>query len=96
MGVTGARATLPEDLPMLARRVRQFTQLPLAVGFGISQPEHVSVLGGIADAAVVGSALVAEVEKAASAEAAAHAVRERVLLLKKAAREGISRRSLTP
>jgi tryptophan synthase alpha chain len=95
MGVTGAREALPEDLPALARRVRQFTKLPLAVGFGISQPEHVSVLGGIADAAVVGSSLVAEVEKAADPEAAARAVGERVRLLKKAAREGVSRRSPT-
>ena len=62
-GVTGARESLPEDLPSLARRARQFTKLPLAVGFGISSPEHVSVLGGIADAAVVGSALVAEIEE---------------------------------
>src|SRR5271167_2748809 len=36
-GVTGAREALPEELPALARRVRQFTRLPLAVGFGISQ-----------------------------------------------------------
>src|SRR5271167_4731660 len=73
MGVTGAREALPEELPALARRVRQFTKLPLAVGFGISLPAHVSVLGGIADAAVVGSAIVAEIEKAPTPEAAAHA-----------------------
>ena len=66
-GVTGERAALPEDLPALARRVRRTTKLPLAVGFGISSPEHVSVLGGIADAAVVGSALMAEIEKARDA-----------------------------
>jgi tryptophan synthase alpha chain len=65
----------------------------LAVGFGISQPSHVSVLGGIADAAVVGSALVAEVEQAATPEAAAKAVADRIRILKRAAREGISRRS---
>jgi len=93
MGVTGTRDALPEDLPALARRVRQFTNLPLAVGFGISQPAHVSVLGGIADAAVVGSALVAEIEKAASPEAAASAVADRIRALKRAAKEGISRRS---
>jgi tryptophan synthase alpha chain len=96
MGVTGAREALPEDLPALARRVRQFTNLPLAIGFGVSQPEHVSMLGGIADAAVVGSSLVAEVERAANGEAAARAVGERVRLLKKAAREGLSRRNSTP
>jgi tryptophan synthase alpha chain len=92
-GVTGERASLPEDLPALARRVRRFTKLPLAVGFGISSPEHVSVLGGIADAAVVGSALVAEIEKAATVNAAAGAVADRIRALKRAAREGISKRS---
>jgi tryptophan synthase alpha chain len=92
-GVTGERASLPEDLPALARRVRRFTKLPLAVGFGISSPEHVSVLGGIADAAVVGSALVAEIEKAATVDAAASAVAEKIRALKRAARAGISRRS---
>lgn len=92
MGVTGARDSMPEDLPALARRVRKFTTLPLAVGFGISQPEHVSMLGGIADAAVVGSSLVAEVEKAANGENAARAVGGRVRMLKEAARKGISRR----
>jgi tryptophan synthase alpha chain len=95
-GVTGARESLPEDLPALARRARQFTKLPLAVGFGISQPSHVSVLGGIADAAVVGSALVAEIEKAFTAESAASAVSERIRILKRAAREGVSRRSSDP
>jgi len=92
-GVTGERASLPEDLPALARRVRRFTKLPLAVGFGISSPEHVSVLGGIADAAVVGSALVAEIEKASTVNAAASAVADRIRALKRAAREGISKRS---
>ncbi len=92
-GVTGARDTLPEDLPALVRRARPFTRLPIAVGFGISLPTHVSVLGGLADAAVVGSALVAEVEKAPTTEAAAASVAERIRALKHAAREGISRRS---
>jgi|HubBroStandDraft_2_1064218.scaffolds.fasta_scaffold28577_4 tryptophan synthase alpha chain len=92
-GVTGERAALPEDLPALARRVRRFTKLPLAVGFGISSPEHVSLLGGIADAAVVGSALVAEIERAATANAAASTVGERIGALKRAARAGVSRRS---
>jgi tryptophan synthase alpha chain len=91
-GVTGERAVLPEDLPALARRVRKITKLPVAVGFGISSPEHVSVLGGIADAAVVGSALVMEIEKAATPDDAASAVANRIRALKRAAREGISKR----
>lgn len=92
-GVTGAREALPPELPVLTRRIRKFTTLPIAVGFGISLPTHVTVLGGIADAAVVGSALVAEIEKAASPDAAAEAVAERIRALKTAAREGISRRN---
>ena len=92
-GVTGARESLPQELPALARRVRRFTKLPLAIGFGISLPAHVAVLGGIADAAVVGSALVSEIEKAPTPEEAARAVADRVRLLKRGAREGISRRS---
>jgi tryptophan synthase alpha chain len=92
-GVTGERAELPVELPALVRRARKFTALPIAVGFGISLPTHVTVLGGIADAAVVGSALMAEIEKAASPDGAAAAVAARVRLLKSAARTGVSRRS---
>ncbi len=92
-GVTGARESLPEDLPDLVRRARTFTRLPIAVGFGISLPTHVSVLGGIADAAVVGSALVSEIEKAHSTDTAAAAVGDLVGRLKRAARAGVSRRA---
>lgn len=91
-GVTGQRDALPEDLPALLRRARAATLLPIAVGFGISLPGHVSVLGGLADAAVVGSALVAEIERAKTVDSAAAAVAERVRLLKGAARHGMSRR----
>jgi len=93
-GVTGTRDALPEDLPSLVRRARAATRLPIAVGFGISLPTHVSVLGGIADAAVVGSALVAQVEKAATPEAAATRVGDLIRTLKRAARVGISRRGI--
>jgi tryptophan synthase alpha chain len=95
-GVTGAKDSLPDDLPALLRRAHKFTQLPIAVGFGISLPGHVSVLGGLADAAVVGSALVSEIEKAASIEAACAALHQRVHSLKEAARHGLSRREATP
>jgi tryptophan synthase alpha chain len=95
-GVTGAKDALPDDLPALLRRARRFTQLPIAVGFGISLPGHVSVLGGLADAAVVGSALVSEIEKASSVDAASAALRDRVRSLKDAARRGLSRREATP
>ena len=92
-GVTGAQAALPEELPALVRRTRKFTTLPIAVGFGISLPAHVAVLGGIADAAVVGSALVSEIEKARNDDEAAGAVAQLIRTLKGAARSGMSRRS---
>lgn len=99
-GVTGAKDVLPDDLPALLRRARAVTQLPIAVGFGISLPGHVSVLGGLADAAVVGSALVAEIEKASASasaiDAAASALAERVGTLREAARHGLSRREVGP
>jgi tryptophan synthase alpha chain len=91
-GVTGAKDSLPDELPALLRRARHFTDLPIAVGFGISLPGHVSVLGGLADAAVVGSALVSEIEHASSPDASAAALRDRVQKLKEAARHGLSRR----
>jgi tryptophan synthase alpha chain len=94
-GVTGAKDSLPDELPALLRRARQFNDLPLAVGFGISLPGHVSVLGGLADAAVVGSALVSEIENASSPRAAASALRDRIQKLKQAARHGLSRREAT-
>jgi tryptophan synthase alpha chain len=94
-GVTGAKDALPDELPALLRRARHFTNLPIAVGFGISLPGHVSVLGGLADAAVVGSALVSEIERATNSDAAATALRERVQRLKEAGRHGLSRREAT-
>jgi len=93
-GVTGAREALPEELPNLVRRVRKATTLPIAVGFGISLPTHIAVLGGIADAAVVGSALVAAVETAQSPKEAANAVAEKIRSLKQAARAGVSQCAL--
>jgi tryptophan synthase alpha chain len=95
-GVTGAKDALPDDLPALLRRARSATKLPIAVGFGISLPGHVSILGGLADAAVVGSALVSEIEKAKSVDAAAVALAERVRSFKEAARHGLSRREVAP
>jgi tryptophan synthase alpha chain len=94
-GVTGAKDSLPDELPSLLRRARHFTDLPIAVGFGISLPRHVSVLGGLADAAVVGSALVSEIENSSSLDAAAKSLRDRIQKLKEAARHGLSRREAT-
>jgi len=58
LGVTGARDRVASGAAALAARVRAHTTLPLALGFGVSRPEHVAEIGGYADAAVVGSALV--------------------------------------
>ncbi len=64
-GVTGARAALGEEVAALVRRVRAHTALPIAVGFGISRPEHVRALRGMADGIVVGSAAIDAVATAA-------------------------------
>ena len=57
-GVTGARDQLPPDLPDLIARIRAHTAMPIAVGFGVSKPEHVRQIAQTADGAVVGSQLV--------------------------------------
>ena len=57
-GVTGAREEMSADAERLVNRVRKFSSLPVAVGFGISKPEHVREVWRYADAAVVGSAIV--------------------------------------
>ena len=93
-GVTGAKDSLPDELPALLRRARAITTIPIAVGFGISLPGHVSLLGGLADAAVIGSALVSEIENAKSVDAAATALAARIRSLKEAARHGLSRRDV--
>ncbi len=64
MGVTGARTELPSDLRELVAGLRAHTSQPLAVGFGLSQPEHVAQVCRLADGAVVGSAVVSMLETA--------------------------------
>jgi tryptophan synthase alpha chain len=68
-GVTGARQQLPEDASALVRRLRKYTKLPVAVGFGISTAEQFNAVGKFADAAVVGSAIVQTVERNPGKEA---------------------------
>lgn len=58
LGVTGVRESIDDSARELAQRVRAATAMPLALGFGLSRPEHVRLVGQWADAAVVGSALV--------------------------------------
>lgn len=61
-GVTGARDRLPDTLPAFIQRVHAQINLPLAVGFSVSKPEHVAQIGKIADGAVVASALINAVD----------------------------------
>jgi tryptophan synthase alpha chain len=58
LGVTGASDRVASGAKTLVRRIRAHSSMPIAVGFGISRPEHVAEVGRYADAAVVGSALV--------------------------------------
>ncbi len=77
-GVTGERDALPDELPALVRRVRGHTQTPVAVGFGISGPEHVRSVCAVADGAIVGSAVVRAIAEQSTPAARLHAVRTRV------------------
>jgi tryptophan synthase alpha chain len=65
-GVTGAREELSAEAERLVKRIRAVSDLPVAVGFGISTPEQVADVSRYADAVVVGSAIVAEIEKHAA------------------------------
>ena len=62
-GVTGARSAINTSLSSFINSVRKETRLPLAVGFGIQSPEQFYTIGRYADAVVVGSAIVAQIEK---------------------------------
>lgn len=64
-GTTGARDQLPEELSGQLQRLRSKTKLPLAVGFGVSRPEQVDPLRGLADGVIVGSAIVRQLERLA-------------------------------
>jgi tryptophan synthase alpha chain len=70
-GVTGARQQMPEDASGLVKRIRRFTKLPVAVGFGISTPEQFASVGKFAEGAVVGSAIVQLIEQNPGRQAAA-------------------------
>ena len=77
-GVTGTRQELAADARWLVERLRRYTKLPIAVGFGISTAEQVRRSRQFADAAVVGSAIVQAIENAASQGSAPQAVAELV------------------
>ena len=67
LGVTGARAQVASGAEAMVRRIRAHTALPIALGFGISRPEHVVEVCAYADAAVVGSALVSVIAEGSGA-----------------------------
>ena len=69
-GVTGARHQMTGDARTLVKRLRRFTTLPIAVGFGISTPDQFAAVGKFAEAAVVGSAIVHAIEENPGREAA--------------------------
>jgi len=70
VGITGTQTELAGDARGLVERLRGFTKLPIALGFGVSTAEHVRAVSEFADAAVVGSAIVGLVEKTPAADAA--------------------------
>jgi len=69
-GVTGERSQMSSDARGLVKRIRRFSKLPVAVGFGISTPEQFAAVGKFAEAAVVGSAIVHAIEQNPGREAA--------------------------
>jgi len=75
-GVTGARQEVGAALPDLVGRLRARTDAPIAVGFGISTPEHAARVAGLADGVIIGSALIDLVAHSANADSACRAVGE--------------------
>ena len=82
LGVTGARDSVAAGADALARRIRAHTAMPIALGFGISRPEHVGEVCAYADAAVVGSALVSVIAEHGHSSALIEQVEEYVKWLK--------------
>jgi tryptophan synthase alpha chain len=68
-GTTGVREALPEELAKHLDELKKRTKLPLAVGFGIGRPDHIKSLRGLADGAIVGSALVRQIEQLSDSNA---------------------------
>ena len=82
LGVTGIRADVAAGAEALATRMRKESRLPVALGFGLSRPEHIRDVGRWADAAVVGSALVDVIARAGDSPAVAGEVERFVRWLK--------------
>jgi tryptophan synthase alpha chain len=75
VGITGTQQSLTSDAAALVQRIRRYTRLPVAVGFGISNAEHVAQVAEFADAAVIGSAIVELIERSSPKTAPAAASR---------------------
>ena len=75
VGITGTQQTLAADARSLVERVRRYTNLPIALGFGVSNASQVAALAAFADAAVVGSAIVGLIEKSTPSDAPAAVAR---------------------
>jgi tryptophan synthase alpha chain len=92
LGVTGARDQVASGAEAMVRRIRAITSMPIALGFGISRPEHVAEVGGFADAAVVGSALVALIAQESGSPQLVDRVEEYVRSLRAACTSPVGRR----
>jgi tryptophan synthase alpha chain len=86
LGVTGARSQVAGGARALAERIRRETSLPLAVGFGLSHPDHIAEVAQFADAAVVGSALVDVIARSSTGAGDAGAAAEAYVSWLKGAR----------
>ena len=95
LGVTGARDSVSDGAQALAARIRAATSLPIALGFGISSPEHVRQIGMFADAAVVGSGLVGVIAEAGQSPALVERVESYVRWLRGDAHTHDNRRAQT-
>ena len=85
LGVTGMRSEIKTNLNAILADIREVTDLPLAVGFGINTPEQAREIGKIADGVIVGSAIVKIIEQ--HGEDATDALKEYVSSMKKASNE---------
>ena len=88
LGVTGARTEVAAGVSGLVASIRRHATLPVAVGFGLSRPEHIQAVGEAADAAVVGSALVSVIADAGDTPSLVPRVEQYVRWLRGTAAEG--------
>lgn len=88
LGVTGSRASVDSDLPALVKRIKNITQVPLAVGFGVSNRDHFVHVGSMAEGVVIGSRLV-KLLKSTPIESIGNAIEQFSLEITNRAKEDI-------